>query len=222
METIDKNKERKEEILLLRKQGLSLREIGEKINLSRQRVHQLLEGEYLNESEFRFSERIKESFEIKEIMKRGFPDFLIVSKGGRICAVEVKSGKDKLSKFQRKVYSYLNLSGLPVFISKNGELNKEIIDFLKNGKAKIKDEDVKKKERELESPREKRDRYGLLNRKLGNPKRDNLIIEEIKKGSYQKDIAKTFGLTPARICQIKKRLKKGRGAGTPKTKKAKQ
>ena len=44
----------------------------------------------------------------------------------------------------------------------------------------------------------------------GNPKRDELIIEALKKDGYQKDIAELFGLTPARVCQIKKRLIKGR------------
>ena len=36
---------RNEEIVALRKQGLSLREIGDKFDLTRQRVHQILNGE---------------------------------------------------------------------------------------------------------------------------------------------------------------------------------
>ena len=38
--------------------------------------------------------------------------------------------------------------------------------------------------------------------------RNNLIIEKIKRGDYLVDIAKEFGISPAMVSKIKKRLLK--------------
>jgi len=41
--------------------------------------------------------------------------------------------------------------------------------------------------------------------KRGNPERDKLIIEKLKKGELGVDIAKFFGITPAMVSKIKKK-----------------
>ena len=118
-----------------RKKGLSLREIGKHLGVSKQRVHQLLEDQHFNRGEFELVQNLKNSFDIKEILGRGWPDTLVVATDGKICAIEVKSDNDRLNSFQKKVCSYLEAAGLPVFISQNGKLNKEIIDYFKSSKV---------------------------------------------------------------------------------------
>lgn len=134
MKTIN-NVSRKKRIQKLRKEGSTLKHIGKEENLSRQRVHQILEEEFLNESEQKLKERITDNFNVHEIFKRGWPDFLVITNNGKICAIEVKSGQDKLSIYQKKVCHYLESGGIKVFISHNGELNKDITSFLSNKKG---------------------------------------------------------------------------------------
>lgn len=133
MKEFNKQKRQRQIIQELRDQKLTLQEIGKRVGISKQRVHQILSEEYLNESEFTLSERLKNNFEIENISKRGWPDFLVITKDGKICAIEVKKAGNVLSSYQKKSCRYLEAGGIPIFISIDGELNKDIIDFLKNG-----------------------------------------------------------------------------------------
>jgi transcriptional regulator with XRE-family HTH domain len=198
MKEFDKQKRNIGMMKELRKQGLTLKEIGEKMGLSKQRIHQLLQDEYFNKSELDFVDRLKGSFEIKDILKRGFPDFLIITKDGKICAVEVKSSKgNKLSSYQKKACLYLNAAGIPTFISMNGELNKDIINFFKEGKG---NKDIVKTWEDFE----KKSQIKKLDKERGIViKRAKIIKFLIDKSEFSDDeIASAFKINPFLIKKI--------------------
>lgn len=52
-----------------------------------------------------------------EVFKRGWPDLLVVDKqNAEICAFEIKSYRDKLSKYQEELCTRLARAGIPVYI----------------------------------------------------------------------------------------------------------
>lgn len=50
------------------------------------------------------------------ITRNGWPDFLVRNPAGKLVAVEVKGGGDRLSSNQRIMFALLETTGLPIFV----------------------------------------------------------------------------------------------------------
>lgn len=69
----------------------------------------------VNESEAEFLHSLSVRRPRASVARSGWPDFLVVE-GNKIYGVEVKRGEDTVRANQRKMFSLLNLSGIPVFV----------------------------------------------------------------------------------------------------------
>lgn len=56
-----------------------------------------------------------------KVYRDGYPDFLTITSDNKLEWIEVKSGLDKISKKQRKIFSILSKFGFNVFIYYDGE-----------------------------------------------------------------------------------------------------
>lgn len=94
---------------------------------------------------------LKEKYDC-EILRRGWPDFLVITANGKIFCIEEKGRLfGGLTIFQKKVHSFLKSLGVEVFISRKGELNQEITDYLNTRVGSNKTIEMAGRNRQLEN-----------------------------------------------------------------------
>ena len=115
-----------EEIIALRKKGITLKEIGKEYGVSRQRIHQILKEpkqSALTESELFAKKFLKQKYSIVLKTTACFPDFFCVDKNDKCIFYEIKT-QHTVTVYQKKMFDILVQNGFDVrilFLSSNSD-----------------------------------------------------------------------------------------------------
>ena len=77
--------------------------------------------------------RLKDSLQERgcKVLNKGWPDFLVVDPSGSVFCIEEKSEPiGGIRKHQKEVHAILQSINVPVFISRKGQLNNDILEII--------------------------------------------------------------------------------------------